>query len=123
MAPTRETIKGPVRDQVAASVRARRERLGLSLADVAALLTQLGHGMGRHAVLRIETGARAASVDDLVSLALVLDCSPLALLLPTEDTGEPVKITSRASLKFDDAWRWARGKGNGKPKILAERNE
>ncbi len=123
MAPTRETIKGPVRDQVAASVRTRREWLGLSLADVAALLTQLGHGMGRHAVLRIETGARAASVDDLCALALALNTSPLALLLPTTDTGEPVKITSRAALKFDDAWRWARGKGTSRPKIFTERNE
>ncbi|MEV6876018.1 helix-turn-helix transcriptional regulator [Amycolatopsis sp. NPDC051128] len=121
MAPTRETIKGPVRDQVAANVRARRERLRLSLADVAALLTQLGHPMGRHAVLRIETGARAASVDDLVALALALDCSPLALLLPSEDPGEPVKITSRAALEYADAWHWARGKGTSRPKILTER--
>ena len=122
VATTRTMIKGPTRDRVAHNLRSHREAGGWSLTEVSGRLVELGHPLGRTGLHRLETGARAATVDDLVALALALDCSPLALLLPSEDTGEPMKITSGAALKFDDVWRWARGKGTSRPKLFMEGN-
>ena len=70
---------------VAANVRARRTDLGLSLAELAAKLADLGRTALRvPALSKIENGHRAVTVDDLAALAAALLTTP-ADLLSTED--------------------------------------
>jgi hypothetical protein len=55
---------------------------------------------------RIEAGDRRVDVDDLVALALALDVSPLALLLPTEASSLVPEGDRYAAERI---WDWARG--------------
>jgi len=48
-------------------------------------------------------------VGDLVALALALDVSPVALLLPHEPTGDGVQLTPNVTVNWQAAWRWAHG--------------
>lgn len=66
---------------VGARIRARREELGLSLADVAAKL-----GIGRQNIHRYEAGTRLPTLEALYPLAVALDCSFLDLV-PSQADG------------------------------------
>lgn len=65
---------------VAATVRGLRRQHGLTLADLAARLTCLGHPIALNTLSKLETGARRITVDDLVALAAALDVTPHDLL-------------------------------------------
>lgn len=72
-------------------------------------------------ISKIENGERKVDVDDLVALAVALDVSPVALLLPAEpgeggqayELGKAmpadVEITPRTAAPWEYAWRWAHG--------------
>lgn len=53
-------------------------------AELSRKLAEMGREIPPLGLRRIETGERRVDVDDLVALALALDLSPLALLLPTD---------------------------------------
>lgn len=55
---------------------------------------------------RVESGDRKVDVDDLVALALALDVSPLALLLPSEAGSLVSEGNQYAAVSI---WDWARG--------------
>jgi transcriptional regulator with XRE-family HTH domain len=57
-------------------------------------------------VRRIESGERRVDVDDLVALALALGVSPLALMLPTEDSS---LVPDGDQYPVDRIWNWASG--------------
>jgi transcriptional regulator with XRE-family HTH domain len=57
---------------------------GLLLKDVSARMSELGRPMGVSTLSGIENGNRRIDADDLVCLALVLNVSPAALLMPPE---------------------------------------
>lgn len=66
---------------VGARIRERREKLGLSLAEVAGKL-----GIGRQNIHRYETGARLPTLEALYPLAAALDCS-ITDLAPSQAEG------------------------------------
>jgi transcriptional regulator with XRE-family HTH domain len=72
---------------VGARIRARREELGLSLADVAAKL-----GIGRQNIHRYEAGARLPTLEALYPLAAALDCS-MTDLIPSQANGAQLVST------------------------------
>lgn len=80
-------------------------------ADVAMELTKLGRRFSANAVVKMENGLRRIDVDDLMALAVVLDCGPLALLLPHSAAGTQVAFPYPAgSTRTDDElWLWALG--------------
>lgn len=101
--------RGPVADRVAENVKLLRERRHLSHRQLSAQLGEVGRPILPSGIVKIEEGSRRVDVDDLVALSLALRAPLSRLLLPGEDTGEPVALTEKISLGFTAAWRWARG--------------
>lgn len=94
---------------VAANVRRLRSELQLTTGQLAALLEAAGRPIIANAITKIEQGRRRVSVDDLMSLAIALNVTPNALLLPhaLKDRSRPTgaqDAVSGAAL-----WSWACG--------------
>lgn len=106
--------RGPVSRRVAENVRKLREKRRLTRQQVSDHLAALGRHILPSGVAKLEEekdkGARRVDVDDLVALALVLDVSPLRLLLPeTAEEDEYDQLTDVVSVSRRSAWKWARG--------------
>lgn len=101
--------QGPIGERVADTVAALRREAGLSQSEFGERLASVGRPMQFDTVSRLESGRRAVTVDDLLALAAALDVSPLLLLLPPEDDGQPVRLTEGRAAGFGAAWRWGRG--------------
>lgn len=106
-------IVGPAGMIVAKNLE--RLRGAVSYADLSRRLKFLGHEIAPLGLRRIEAGARKVSTDDLIALAIVLDVSPLALLLPSSEDGESQveylpswssRFVMGESLKAGDIWLW-----------------
>ena len=76
---------GPTGEHVAQTVGKFREARNLGYAALSRRLAALGRKIPPLALRRIEAGERRVDVDDLVALAVALDVTPLALLLPAAD--------------------------------------
>jgi transcriptional regulator with XRE-family HTH domain len=85
---------------VADQVRRLRESRGWSQEDLA---DELDWKQAK--VSRLERGSRGISVDDLMALALALNCSPAHLLTPSE----PVAITREVVEDASVVREWVRG--------------
>src|SRR5690606_33005957 len=86
--------------------RLRRQR-GLSLRQLAQRLAEVGRPMNVDAVNRIEMHKRQVTVPELLALAVVLDVSPMTLLMPSER--EPVQLTPAVRTGWRTGWLWAVG--------------
>ena len=101
--------------RLAVNLRTIRRRRGLSTYDLADRLTGIGWPIHQTGLVRIETGERAVTVDDLLAIAIVLDCSPAALLMPgdvaaPDDSGAVPQfevVSSQTIAAGPDMWRWA----------------
>jgi transcriptional regulator with XRE-family HTH domain len=100
----------PIVRRAAENVRALRQLRGLSLDALAQRLEQLGHPIALNGLSKLENGKRGVDVDDLIALAIALDCSPNRLML-TSGADEKVRIalTPKARISEHAAWRWAAG--------------
>ena len=97
---------GPIGVNVTHTVRQFREKRGLGYADLSRKLAKMGREIPPLGLRRIESGGRRVDVDDLVALALALDVSPLALLLPAETSS----VTPQGDRYVAETiWAWARG--------------
>jgi transcriptional regulator with XRE-family HTH domain len=107
---TRAVDKGAVSDAVADNVRAIRERRGLSQAELAQRLSDLGRPMVATAIAKIEGRSRRVDVDDLVALATALNVMPARLLLPdVDDMDLEVALTPEKTVPAWAAWQWVSG--------------
>lgn len=80
----------------------------MSLQDLERLLIERGRRISVSGLSKIENGDRRVDVDDLVALAVAMDVSPLALLLPETAPSETVEISGgRASAGL--VWLWSYG--------------
>jgi transcriptional regulator with XRE-family HTH domain len=101
---------GPTGTYVQKNVKRLREERNLSLAELSRRLDKIGRKIPTLGLSRIENGERRVDTDDLVALAAVLDVSPVTLMLPAEDPGEPVKLTQGLTVRhWSQAWRWMHG--------------
>lgn len=94
---------------VGRQVKAARERLHLTQADLARRLDE--HGLPTHqaTIHRLETGGRQISVDDALALGAALGVSPLFLLTGSY-TDEAVPVTPRRPpAGAEQMRRWLRG--------------
>jgi transcriptional regulator with XRE-family HTH domain len=89
-------------------VRLRKAR-GLSTTRLSAALKGIGHSIPATGITRIEKGERRVDVDDLVALAVALDVSPTAFLLPPTVVGE-VDVAGGKTVKALNAWMWVNGR-------------
>lgn len=100
---------GPIGVNVQRRVRVLREARRLTYAELSRQLADLGRDIPPLGLRRIESGDRKVDVDDLAALAIALNVSPLALLLPIADG----PIVSRGdSFPASVIWDWGTG---GKP--------
>lgn len=101
---------GPTAATVATNVKRLRERRGMTIYKLSALLRAAGRPITPAAVGKIERQQRQVTVDDLVVLAAVLRSTPSALLLPlTDDPSQTVEITGLGDVPADRAWDWVDG--------------
>ncbi|WP_433681926.1 helix-turn-helix domain-containing protein [Nocardia sp. CA-119907] len=107
---TRRVETGPTAETVRRNVQRIRKAQGLTLRDVAERLAKTDRKMAHNTISDIENGGRRADVDDLMTLALALNTTPNALLLPpTEDGTRMVRITCAGWQNAAGVWEWARG--------------
>jgi transcriptional regulator with XRE-family HTH domain len=97
---------GPIGVNVANTVQQFRDERKLSYAELSRRLAGMGREIPPLGLRRIESGTRRVDVDDLIVLALALGVSPLALLLPTEDSR---LVPEGDQHPVDRIWRWASG--------------
>ncbi|MGW2143199.1 helix-turn-helix domain-containing protein [Nonomuraea bangladeshensis] len=108
--PTRRTNEvGPTGAQVAENLRRIRDARGLSTTRLSKLLAEVGRPIQPTGITKIEKRERKVDVDDLVALALVLNVSPLALLLPPTDGDDAVSLAPSMTVPAWLAWEWSEG--------------
>lgn len=98
---------GPIGEHVALAVRKFRELRRFSYADLSRTLAQYGRDIPPLGLRRIESGERRVDADDLAALAVALNVSPLALLLPMQDSR--VLPADEDAHPSEEIWRWGRG--------------
>lgn len=98
---------GPVGKHAAANVKALREKRRLTYADLSRILDDLGRPIPPLGLRRIEAGGRRIDLDDLAALALALEVSPLAILLPSEASA---LIPDGEEYSHERLWDWGIGK-------------
>lgn len=81
----------------------------MSLRQLEVELASVGHPIALSALSKIENLSRRVDVDDLTAIAMALDVSPLALLIPpTRSHSDEVRLTG-ADGPAAAIWRWAIG--------------
>ena len=103
----KKTDLGPIGENVAQTVRKFRESRRFSYAELSRKLGQFGREIPPLGLRRIEAGDRRVDVDDLAALAIALNVSPLALLLPMTDSR--VLPADEDAHHSEEIWRWGRG--------------
>ncbi|GAA4865871.1 helix-turn-helix transcriptional regulator [Kitasatospora terrestris] len=101
---------GPTSRQVAANLLRLRKARGLSTTQLAASLKSLGQPVPATGITRVEKGERRVDTDDLVALALALNVSPAALLLPADWSDAQVKLAENFETSTRVAWLWVEGR-------------
>jgi transcriptional regulator with XRE-family HTH domain len=97
-----------VAETFARRVREVRERRGWTQQQLAERLRELGVPIDRTKVNRVETGARAVSVDDALAIAAALGVSPSVLFFPLARS-ELVRVTPVRVVSAEEGRRWFRG--------------
>lgn len=102
---------GPIGEHAAAAVKVLRDKRNLTFAELSRKLDDLGRPIPPLGLRRIEAGDRRIDVDDLVALALALEVSPLALLLPGVASDTPAAVVPGGD-EYGPAriWEWGIGK-------------
>lgn len=102
---------GPTAATVAANVLRLRKARSLSIYGLSGRLRSAGRPITPSAVSKIERGERQVTVDELMVIAVILEASPSALLLPmTDDPSAKVEITGAGPVAADEAWDWVDGR-------------
>jgi transcriptional regulator with XRE-family HTH domain len=91
-------------------VKELRPKRGLTAANLAERMTELGIKWDRAIVANLESGRRrSVSVDELLGLALVLNVAPVHLLVPPDDDEKPYEITAKVTEPSFRVRGWIRG--------------
>ncbi len=102
----KKTDLGPIGVNVNHAVQRFRDKRRLGYAELSRKLAELGREIPPLGLRRIESGERRVDVDDLVALALALDVSVLALLLPTDASS---LVPHGREWDAETIWSWAAG--------------
>lgn len=86
----------------------KRARGEMAYAELSRRLATVGRPIPPLGLRRIEAGERRVDVDDLMALALVLNVSPLSLLLPHGQQSEAFDVGG-GRINNARLWKWALG--------------
>lgn len=100
---------GPTGHTVAENVKRLREHRGMTIYALSGALDKAGRPITPSAIAKIEKQQRQVTVDDVMALAVVLNTSPISLLLPPKWGETPIKLTDEREITTRTAWRWIRG--------------
>lgn len=104
-------VTDPTGQYVAKNVRRVRERRGWSTYELSRQLKAANRPISPSALAKLERGERRVDVGDLAALAVILQVTTSALLLPLEDDpAKTVEVTGGGSVAADVAWDWADGR-------------
>lgn len=104
------TPTGPTGDTVRQNIEELRQSAGLSYAEMSRQLEALGRAIPPLGLRRIEAGERRVDVDDLTAIAVVLEVSPVRLLMPSvTSTAIMGEATGTGERSTQDLWTWALG--------------
>ncbi|WFE46277.1 helix-turn-helix transcriptional regulator [Verrucosispora sp. WMMD1129] len=98
---------GPTGHRVRENIQRIRTERRLTYRELSDRLADLGRSIPTLGLSRIENGTRRVDADDLVALAIALDVSPLALLMPAQDS--PIDLAAGVRIGWKPGWRWAAG--------------
>lgn len=101
--------RGPTGARVAHNLRALREERKISRQKLAERMESLDRKIVPSGIEKIERQTRRVDVDDLAALALALDVTPNALLLPRVADETETHLTPNTSAPAAEIWRWATG--------------
>jgi transcriptional regulator with XRE-family HTH domain len=109
--PSLEALQGVSASGLAGrAVAAYRTSLGWSQTQLAERLTGVGCPLSQSAVSRLESGDRTLSVDELISVAAVMNVSPIRLLEGASLPDQPaVAVTATVSVPGSRYRSWLRG--------------
>lgn len=96
-------------DNLADNLRSIRRARNMSLRDVETALARIGHPIALSGLSKIENRDRRVDVDDLTALAIALDVSPLALLIPPTRSHRDVVEVTGAKTSAARLWWWGTG--------------
>lgn len=102
---------GAAGKNVAKNIKRLRQRAGLDLRAMSALLADIKHPISPSGLSKIENRERRVDVDDLVAMAIALNVSPLTLLLPEyADAGDEQPMTGLTETMYSNVlWLWGIG--------------
>lgn len=109
MADSSKSI-GPTGDRVRENLVRLRGEMGHS--ELSRRLAAAGRPIAPLGLRRLEAGERRVDVDDLMALAVVLDVSPLALLLPPDaspDTDSVMTGVNDRNVAHEVQWKYGLG--------------
>lgn len=101
--------RGPTGARVARNLRTLRDDRKISRQKLAERMESLGRKIVPSGIEKIERQTRRVDVDDLAALALALDVTPNALLLPPSADDTETHLTPNSSAPAVAIWRWATG--------------
>lgn len=100
---------GPTGLTLGANLARARKAANLSLKELSAKLDELDRKISWSGISKIENGNRKVDADELIALALTLNVSPLALLLPqSRERQAPITLTG-LDASAESVWKWALG--------------
>jgi hypothetical protein len=100
---------GPIAAAVAKNVERLRKARSMTIYSLSGELSKVGRPITASAIAKIEKQQRQVTVDDVVALAVVLNTSPISLLLPPEWGDQSLRLTEEHQVTARTAWRWIRG--------------
>lgn len=107
---------GPAGDVLRQNLRRIRSGKGISYATLAARLAHTGLPVHPVGLSRSERGTRPVDVDELVAIAVVLDVSPVDLLIPGPVHDDmPWQATPRLRVQAGRARAWIGGRATLTP--------
>lgn len=106
----RKNPLGPTGTVAADNVKRLRLDAGLTFADLAKKLTEIGRPVPTLGLRKIEAYDRRIDADDLVALAVALGVSPVTLLMPpSESSDDGVTVTGvKNQVDAWGIWQWLR---------------
>lgn len=101
--------RGPTGERVAQNLRNLRDARQISRQKLSERMESLERKIVPSGIEKIERQTRRVDVDDLVALALALDTTPNALLMPHAADETEAYLTPNVHGSAAKLWRWATG--------------